>query len=305
MTQLSSRDVRTLGPIPTYILTYMIMMKIEGQDQLMEKEISIGAGVSRNKVSDTMVVLETLGYATRINRYKWTLSDGVRQLPLYKMLAADYPQDEKIEVKADVLDLPAAVPSGNRTWCDSNPPSTTTVNPDINQPDIKPLVLGADAHRERVEAACDEFGIGEPARSEFARDKSITPEMVRYHCKAAKSKGQSIGLAVYRLRKHWQIPGAKTGQDVCAQTIQLGLPEVNATLLPDEAVQAWVTARESAIPAVGMAVYRSFVEGAELIGWVEGVYTIRVGNQPSAELIRTRCQAVIEAALGARLEVVV
>jgi hypothetical protein len=303
---LSSKETRALGPIATYILVWMIGEHLEGRQQHQEKEIAIGANVSRNKVSDTMAVLESFGYVSRVNRYGWVLSEGMRQLPLYKMLAADYPEeDERIEAKAGVLDLPAGpAPSGNRTTCDSNPPSTTTVNQDINQPEIKPLVLDADAHKKRVEDACDECGIGEPARSEFARDRSITPEMIRYHCEDAEKRGFATGWAVWRLRRHWQVPKSKV-KNVCAQTLPIEFPEVSAAVIPDEVRQAWEAAIEAAAPLVGKAVYLTYLKSAELVEWSEGTFTIRTGNAFSADVIRTRCGAAIEAALGARLEVVV
>ncbi len=309
---LSSKETRALGPIATYILVWMIGEQLEGRQQHQEKEIAIGSAISRNKVSDMMMVLESFGYVTRVNRYGWVLADGIRQLPLYKMLASDYPEEEKmIEAKADVLDLPAGeTEDGNRTWCDSSVCTTATVKPDSTQTTVTPALLDADAHKKGVEAACDECGIGEPVRSEFAKDRLITPEMILYHCEDVSGRGYSIGMAISRLRKHWQIPKAKAAKYVCAQTLSLGFPEAEQAegaeaVIPAEAARAWEAAREAVLPIVGKVVYLTYLKSAELVKWAEGVYTIRTGNSYSADIIRSRCKAVIEEALGARLEVVV
>jgi hypothetical protein len=51
-------------------------------------------------------------------------------------------------------------------------------------------------------AALDEFGITEPKRTCLAKMTHVTPRLIRYHCKTAKT----TGLAIYRIEHHWRVP---------------------------------------------------------------------------------------------------
>lgn len=51
-------------------------------------------------------------------------------------------------------------------------------------------------------AVLDEFGITEPKRTSLAKMTHVTPRLIRYHCKTAKT----TGLAIYRIEHHWRVP---------------------------------------------------------------------------------------------------
>ena len=54
--------------------------------------------------------------------------------------------------------------------------------------------------------ALDEAEIREPKRSMIAKQKHVTPELIRAHVEQVKANGQELGLAIYRIQNNWAIP---------------------------------------------------------------------------------------------------
>lgn len=234
MFQFNADMVRTLKGAP---LSCLLILAIERQPvsaQYLERR----TGYSDKSVNSALLLLGDMGMATRNARYQWQIANNATQLPLMNDLLPA-PEEEPLDPSfvpteqgrqnggeqetEGVGEIPSRKNSESENFRVTNPkkaenddknpiesenfrvdcPSSSTRS--INLESSKGLLDSrAETEKFRVDilAVLDEFGVGEPKRSQLAGQDWITSRIARYHLETCAD----VALAIWRIEHGWRVP---------------------------------------------------------------------------------------------------
>jgi len=167
---------------------------------LTNLELQMWTGYKDEAITEASKLLCMLGWLVAHSRVgPWSLADG-RQLPL--MAIADE-LDAIAGVEND--DLAMRVP----VFPDVSASSSSSSNIDLNVPSYleeqeEEESSGFSGTLPGVLAALDAAGIREPKRSQLAKLKHVTPELINAHVRQCKAEGLNIGTAIHRIEHNWE-----------------------------------------------------------------------------------------------------
>ena len=165
--------VRSLKGAPASILWAFFFTR----QTMTALELQQWTGYAGDNITVAIRLLVDLGWlSARSSRGPWCLVDG-RQLPLM----AD----------SDLIGVREVASSSSRVK-DEVP----TIEPEEQEEDHDSDFFG-------VVAALDAAGIREPKRSQLARLKHVTVELINAHVEKCKAEGLAIGTAIHRIQYNW------------------------------------------------------------------------------------------------------
>ena len=162
--------------------------------------------LSDKTVDKALQTLKDAGLVTRTHYHAgWVLTRGGFQLPME--LGKHF-----ISPRGDFGDFPKLLAAEQANLGDSTTSeifrSTTTdfLNQDNPQQDHASLAEVVAPQNSEVREALRKAGIGEPTRSQLARDQRLTPEYIAGHDAMRREQGHPAGMLVTRLRQHEELP---------------------------------------------------------------------------------------------------
>jgi len=135
-------------------------------------------GYSNPSITNALRLLIEFNYCLKISGQKWQIVNNI-QLPLGE-------NQKNLEISGST--------------------ATTTDIERTRNYEGKAAAVEKKIKNSLIFEMLEQVGVGEPVRSQLAKDEFITKEYLEFHIKKWMDEEKGIGLLIYRLRNHDPIP---------------------------------------------------------------------------------------------------
>jgi hypothetical protein len=151
-------------------------------------------GYDAKTVRNGLIVLTTFNYAIRIGGHSWQIASSF-QLPI---------MTDEIDPKGEILPLsPTTTTNINASIMPVNVKAVGVVTKGEILPNCNPIVYELLKHA----------GVGEPVRSELARNENLSEEYVKLHIEKMRKERKPPAMLIHRLRNGDEIQQESDPED--------------------------------------------------------------------------------------------